>query len=189
MMASGRLKAPKLRWYLSLTNPAWSSTLANQGVDVLGRVEWGIIKPLTLGVNGGYKSIEIGDDRIGNTAIGGDVTLKLGGARVLVEASYVDLPFAPDRPRGLGTLALFDYVIDLTPIWALQPTLFVEYADADAEVSQTESVRLGFAVNALGYAGFRIMPQFALVRSVGDTSQFNPWLESETYSLILSLVL
>jgi hypothetical protein len=33
------------------------------------------------------------------------------------------------------------------------------------------------------------MPQLALVRSLGDTSQLNPWLESETYSLIFSLVL
>jgi hypothetical protein len=44
-------------------------------------------------------------------------------------------------------------------------------------------------VNLLAPGGFRVLPQVSLVRSVGNTSQLNPWLEGETFSLILSLAL
>ena len=103
--------------------------------------------------------------------------------------SFVDLPFETGRPRGLGALLLLDYVIPLDANWGLQPTAFLELADSDANVSESESLRAVLGLNVLGYEGFRIMPQVALVRSVGDTSQFNPWLEAETYSLVFSLVL
>ncbi len=189
MMASGRLKAPKLRWYLSLTNPSWSSTLASEGLDVLARVQLSIIKALTLGLNGGYKYIKLGNDGVHNSALGGDITLKLGGIRALIEMNFVDLPFEAARPRGLGALLLLDYLMPLNANWGLQPTAFFELADADANVSQSESIRLVLGLNVLAYEGFRIMPQVAVVRSVGDTSQLNPWLEAETYSLVFSLVL
>lgn len=189
MMASGRVKAAKLRWFLSLTNPAWSSTLETEGVDVLGRVQVDVTKQLRIGLNGGHKYLKFGEENLHDWAIGGDVELKLGAARLAVEGSYMDLPLETDRPQGFGVLALFDYTIPLAPSWSLQPTLFTELADANAAVSQTESVRLAAAVNLLGYQGFRIMPQLSLVRSIGDTSQLNPWLEGETFTLIFSLVL
>lgn len=189
VMASGRLKAPKLRWYLSLTNPAWRSNLPTEGVDVMGRVEWSIVKALTLGVNGGYKNILISDDRVHASAFGGDLDLTLGRAGVVLELSSVDLPLRQTRPRGLAALLLFRYLLDVSPLWALQPTFFAEVADADAEFSQTESLRLVFGVNAIGHGDFRVMPQLAVVRSLGDTSAQNPWRESETYSLVFSLVL
>ncbi len=189
VMASGRLKDPKLRWYLSLTNPGWSSTISTEGVDVLGRVQWSLHKALTLSVNGGYKNIELGAERLHDYAVGGDIDLELGALHLMLEGSSVDLPFEADRPRGLGAHLLCDYVAELNGHWALQPTFFVEYADADTRLSQTESMRVVLGLNLLGYSGFRLMPQLALVRSLGDTSQQNPWLESETYSLVFSLVL
>lgn len=188
-MASGRLKAPKLRWYLSLTNPAWRSNLPTEGVDVMGRVEWSVLDALTVGVNGGYKNILISDDRVHASAFGGDLDLELGDAGVVLELSSVDLPFRQGRPRGLAALLLFRYLLDLTPLWALQPTFFAEVADADAQFSQTESLRLVFGVNLIGHGDFRVMPQVSAVRSLGDTSAQNPWRESETYTLIFSLVL
>ena len=109
--------------------------------------------------------------------------------RLLLEGSYVALPFETGRPDGFGALALFDYQIPLSANWALDPTLFVEVADANANISQTESMRLVLGLNVLGYHGFRVMPQVDLVRSLGDTSSLNPWLEGETYNLVLSLVL
>jgi hypothetical protein len=189
MQISGRLKAPKLRWYLSLTNPGWSSALAYSGLDVTLRLELALSKAIALGVNAAYKTIDAGSTRADGTGIGGDVTLHFGGAHVLLEASVVDLPLAERRPRAFGALVLFDYPIQLRPGWALAPTFFGELADANAGLTQTESVRFAFGVNLIAAEQFRIMPQLALVRSVGDTSQLNPWLESETYSLIFSLVL
>jgi hypothetical protein len=189
MQASGRIKALDLRWYLSLFNPAWSSVLDYQGVDVIGRVQWSPIKALSLSGSAGYKNLEIGTERVHASAFGGDVTLQLGAAHVLVEGYYADLPLETGRPSGFAGLVLFDYLLGLDADWALQPTFFAELADADAEISQTESARLVFGVNLIGHEHFRIMPQLALVRSLGDTSQLNPWLESETYSLIFSLVL
>ncbi len=187
---SGRLKLAKLRWYLSLTNPSWSSQLAVQGVDVLGRVQSSPIKPLTIGVNGGYKYSEIGlDDTEHSFAVGGDVGVELGEARLFVEGAYADLPFETGRPRGFGFVGSIDYRIPLTANWALLPVVFAELADANASVSQTESLRLALGVNVLGYSGFRIMPEFALTRPVGDASAANPWLSEETYRLISSLVL
>lgn len=189
MMASGRLKAPKLRWYLSLTNPGWSTALPIEGVDVMGRVEWTISKGFVLGANAGYKHVTIGDDELDDFGYGGDVSLKLGDARFLLESNDVALPFEAGRPRGRGVLFLFDYELELDASLALQPTFFAEYADANTEVSQNESLRLVFGLNLLAFSGFRVMPQVDIVRSLGDTSAANPWLESETLSLIFSLVL
>jgi hypothetical protein len=189
VMASGRLKAPKLRWYLSLTNPGWSSTIDTQGMDVTARVEWTVIKGLVLGANAAYKNIELGDDTISDFGYGGDVTLALGDAHFLLEANDVALPFETGRPRALGALFMFDYVLPLADSWAFQPVFFAEYADANTDVLQNESLRLVFGANLLGYSSFRVMPQVELVRSIGDTSADNPWLESETLSLIFSLVL
>ncbi|HTV20366.1 MAG TPA: porin, partial [Polyangiaceae bacterium] len=189
VMASGRLKEPKLRWYLSLTNPNWSPTLPTEGVDVIGRVEWTILKGLVLGANAGYKRLSIGQQDLDDFGYGGDVTLKLGDAHFLLEANDVTLPFETGRPRGRGALFMFDYELGLAPSIALQPTFFAEYADADTEISQNESLRLVLGLNLLAYSGFRIMPQVQLVRSIGDTSADNPWPESETLSLIFSLVL
>jgi hypothetical protein len=189
VMASGRLKAPKLRWYLSLTNPSWSPTLPTEGVDVMGRVEWSLVKGLVLAANAGYKHVTIGDAELDDFGYGGDVSLKLGDAHFLLESNEVALPFETGRPRGRGALFLFDYELGLGPSVALQPTFFAEYADANTEESQNESLRLVFALNVLAYSGFRVMPQVDVVRSIGDTSAANPWLESETLSLIFSLVL
>jgi Phosphate-selective porin O and P len=189
VMASGRLKEPRLRWYLSLTNPDWSPTLRAEGVDVIGRVEWTLIKGLVLAANAAYKRIELGNDQLNDVAYGGDVTWKLGDANFLLESNSVALPFEVGRPRALGALFMFDYELALNHDWSLQPVFFAEYADADTDVLENESLRLAFGLNALGYAGFRVMPQVELVRSIGDTSAQNPWLESERLSLIFSLVL
>jgi len=191
VMASGRIKFQKLRWQVSLTNPSWSSSLDSQGVDVLGRVRLSLVKGLNLGLNGGYKYLVFAGQTQAthNYGVGADLSLSLGQAHVLLEGSLVDLPFETDRPRGFGTLLLLDYVFALSSDWALQPMLFAELADANAKVSGTESVRLALGVNLLASEHFRLMPQLALVRALGDPSQANPWLESETYSLIFSLAL
>jgi hypothetical protein len=67
--------------------------------------------------------------------------------------------------------------------------LFAELADADAKLSETESARFAVGLNLLAQGGFRLLPQVALVRPLGQASAQNPWLESETYSLIFSLAL
>jgi hypothetical protein len=189
MMVSGRFKAPKLRYYLALMNPGWSSTLATEGLDVMARAEWTLTKGLILGANAAYKNVEIGNDRLSEAAYGGDITWRLGDAHFLLESNSAALPWEAGRPRALGALFMFDYVLGLSEHWSLQPTFFAEYADADDSVLENESLRLVFGLNALGYSGFRVMPQVDIVRSIGDTSAANPWPESETLSLIFSLVL
>lgn len=189
MRASGRLEAPKLRWYLSLTNPTWRPNLPTDGVDVIGRVQWSVMKGLSLGVNAGYKNVKVGTRRLHHAAYGADVELDVGEAELVLELSSARLTFEPGAPRAQAALLLFRYLIDVAPLWALQPTFFAEVADANAEFFQSESIRLVGGVNLLGHEDFRIIPQVAVVRSLGDTSQQNPWLESETYSLIFSLVL
>lgn len=190
-MFSGRLDLAKLRWYLSLTNPSWSTSLQSQGIDVIGRVQLSPVKGVNLGLDAGYKYLRLGSEGqwTHNTALGGDVTWKLGDAHLLLEGHYGDLPFETARPRGFGVLALVDYELALSESWSLQPVLFAEVADADAELSQTESARLAFGINLLAQGGFRLLPQVALVRPLGRASQQNPWLESETYSLVFSLAL
>lgn len=190
-MVSGRLELAKLRWYLSLTNPSWSTSLQSQGIDVIGRVQLSPVKGLSLGVDGGYKYLRLGSEGqwTHDFAVGGDVAWKLGDAHVLLEGHFGDLPFETASPQGFGVLALVDYVLDLSESWALQPVLFAEVADADSQLSQTESARLAFGINLLARGGFRLLPQLALVRPLGRASQQNPWLESETYSLIFSLAL
>lgn len=189
MMASGRVKQPRLHWYLSLTNPGGASALRTNGLDVIGRVEWRVVKGFELGANAGYKNIELGNDRLNVYAYGGDVALELGDAHFLLEANDAALPFETGRPRGRGVLFRFDYELALDAELSLQPAFFAEYADADTDVLQNESLRLAFGLNLLAYSGFRVMPQVDVVRSLGDTSAANPWLESETFSLFLSLAL
>ncbi|HEU4584025.1 MAG TPA: porin [Polyangiaceae bacterium] len=190
-MVSGRLELAKLRWYLSLSNPNWSTSLQSRGLDVIGRVQLSPAKGWTLGVDGGYKALRLGSEGqwTHNFAAGGDVAWKLGDAHVLVEGHFGDLPFETASPQGFGVLALIDYELGLSESWALQPVLFGELADADAELSQTESARLALGINLLERGGFRLLPQVALVRPLGRASQQNPWLASETYSLIFSLAL
>jgi Phosphate-selective porin O and P len=191
MMASGRLELAKLRWYSSFTNPSWSSSLQAEGVDAIGRVQLSPAKGVTLGVNGGYKYLRLSSQApfTHDVAVGGDLGWKLGDGHLLLEGSFGDLPFETGTPRAFGVLLLADYELTLSPVWTLQPVLFAELADANARVSQTESARLAVGLNLLLRGGFRLLPQFALVRSLGDTSQENPWLESETYSLVFSLAL
>lgn len=190
-MVSGRLELAKLRWYVSLTNPGWSAALPNEGLDVLGRVQVSPVKRLTLGLNGGYKRLRLAGSDAGtsNFSIGGDIDWKIAGVHLALEGSFADLAFETGRPRGFGAHLMVDYELPLSSGLALQPVVFAELADADAKLSETESLRLAFGLNLLVSGGFRVMPQLALVRSVGDTSQLNPWLEGETFSLILSLAL
>ncbi|HWO11511.1 MAG TPA: porin [Polyangiaceae bacterium] len=192
-MVSGRISAPKLRWSLSLTNPDWiaNDNLRRKGVDVTGRLEWRLVDGVALAANVGYKNIEDADEQVSAFAYGGDLAVTLGDAHFLLESnsapSVITQPAT--RPRVFGVLLMADYELPLNAVWSLQPTVFGEYADADASVYENESLRLVFALNLLGYDGFRVMPQVELVRSIGDTGADNPWLESTTWSLILSLVL
>jgi hypothetical protein len=190
-MLSGRLELAKLRWYLSLTNPSWSTSLQSRGIDAIGRVQLSPVKGLSLGVDGGYKVLRLGSEGqwTHDFAAGGDVAWKIGNAHVLLEGHFGDLPFETGTPKGFGVLAMVDYVLDLSESWALQPVLFAEVADANSQISQSESARLAFGINLLAEGGFRLLPQVALVRPLGRASQQNPWLESETYSLIFSLAL
>jgi hypothetical protein len=186
-MASGRVKSAGLRWSLALTNPGWASSSVPEGVDVIARAVVSLPFGVSLGINGGYKRVELGGQTVHATAVGGDVRLKLGPARVIVEGALAKLPVATRRPYALGVLLLAYYGLPLSADWQLQPTVFAEYVDADTKFSETESTRLTLGLNLIGHGAFRVMPQLSLVRSLGDTSSLNPWQESESAVLVFSL--
>jgi hypothetical protein len=82
---------------------------------------------------------------------------------------------------------LIHALLPVSSVWTLEPVLFVEYADADTSLTQTESLRVAVGLNLWAYEGFRVMPQLEIVRSIGDTSDQNPWLESEAALLVFSI--
>ena len=199
MMLFGKFKSPKLRWALGVHNPDWSASLPARGVDVIGRVTVKLAPWLRAGLNGGHKYVELGNDKVHANAFGGDVRLQLGSFDVQLEATVADLPW--DDHQGLGALSLVTYDVPLTSEWTLQPVGFIEYADADSEYDQNESMRLVGGVNLLGYGQqLRIMPQVQLTQPVGDAIEFaqatdpratgvNPWLEEKKVYLMVSLQL
>jgi hypothetical protein len=193
LMLWGKLKG-KLTYYVSASNPDWApdADLEANGVDALARVEWQPSDALSLGINGGHKfRVEPGEDVQANAA-GIDARLHTGALDLLADAILAQLPAATgaaastDKPWAYGLVALGTYDIALGAPWTLQPVLSFEYADADAEVSQTEAVRVVAGLNLLSSDGLRVMPQVELVRPLGTVSAQNPWEAGERYYVMLT---
>jgi hypothetical protein len=186
-MLWGRLRRPKLDWYLGVWNPTWLPTTHQNGYDLMGRVVYEPWKWLSIGANGGRKSVDLGTRQASGHAAGGDVRLRFLDATVQFEGSYGELVFEPDAPAAFGAHALVSYDFELTPLAVLQPVAFVEYADAHSVFLESEAVRFVGGLNVVHHDVFRVMPQVGITRPVGDASEYNPWAEQYEYYLMFTL--
>ncbi len=196
-MASGKIKDANLGWALALTNPS-PDTLTTQGIDTIARVTWSPMDEFTIGINGGNKYLDFEQGRKHFQAVGGDVTLKVGGLEWQLEGVVADRPW--QQAVAFGGTSLLSYTHRLSKNWQLQPVVFAEYADANAEFGRNESVRLQGGINAIIRDQLRIMPQYKLTTPIGDPllsaptsspeyNAINPWTEGYELSLLISLVL
>lgn len=186
-MLWGKLRHPRLEWHLAVMNPNWAPTTHQNGYDLVARVQYEPWKWLEIGANGARKSVDLGVRQASGHAFGGDVRLRFLDATVQLEASHGDLVFVPDAPAAFGGHAFVTYEFELTPVAILQPVLFAEYADAHSEFLESEAVRIVAGLNMLYHDAFRVMPQVALTRPVGDASEYNPWPERYEYTLMLTV--
>ena len=196
-MASGKVKALKLGWAFSLSNPS-PDTLSTAGLDTILRLTWSPSDMFTFGVNGGNKYLDFDQRRKHFQAIGGDISFNLGGLAWQLEGAVADLPWRDSV--GFGATSLLSYTHRITKHLQLQPVVFAEYADANSEYGRNESVRLQGGINAIIREQLRIMPQYKVTTPVGEpllsaptsSPQFaaiNPWDQGYELSLIVSLVL
>ena len=188
LMLWGRVREANLTWRAAVSNPDWNSDndLEDPGVDVIGRLVYSPCDALSIGISGGHKLRErVGsNERLNTDAVGGDIRFRFGGLYTSLEAMVAQLPDEEGVPFAYGILGYANYHLVLSDDWTLQPTVFGEYADANAEYRQSEAIRAVFGVNLLWKEGLRIMPQVELVRPRGD---HNPWWNAkETYYLMLS---
>jgi hypothetical protein len=115
-MLWGKVRRPKLEWNLALMNPNWSPTQHQNGYDLLARLVYEPFKWLSVGANGGRKSVELGTRQASGHAVGGDLRLRFFDATLQLEGSYGDLVFDPTKPAAFGAHALVSYDFDLTPV-------------------------------------------------------------------------
>jgi hypothetical protein len=69
----------------------------------------------------------------------------------------------------------------------LQPVVFGEWVDADIRYNESEAVRVVAGLNLLWRKYLRVLPQVELVRPVSPVGAGTPWVESETYYIMLSV--
>lgn len=196
-MASGKIKAANFSWAFALTNPS-PDNLSTQGIDAIARVAWTPIDLFTVGVNGGNKYLDFAEGRQHYQALGGDVTLHVGGLEWQLEGAVADRPW--HKTLAFGGTSLLSYTQRLSKHWQVQPVVFAEYADANAEFGRNESLRLQAGINAIVRDQLRIMPQYKLTTPIGEPllsapasspeyKAINPWAEGYELSLMISLVL
>lgn len=202
VMLWGKVRKAALSWNLAVMNAAETVDARRpeqlRGVDVLGRVEYAPARWLEIAVNGGYKNTEpyLNGPSVDLLAVGGDVRIRAGGFRLVVDvigAQNARPPVPPDSrgrtPYALGVNGYATYEIGLGLRAALQPVIVGEWADTDLELSRDETVRAVAGLNLLLFDGaYRVMPQVELVRPLGEVGARSQ-VKRETYTLMLSAVL
>lgn len=186
-MLWGKFKQPKLSWHLAMMEADWHPELDREGYDVIARLAYEPWRWLSVAANAGRKSLTLTDETVTGHAFGGDLRLRLGNAEVTVEGNYGEQLLEPGAPGAFGALLLFTYDVELTSVVVLQPVLFAELADAHAEFEQTEAVRVVAGANVVHHDTFRVAPQIAVTRPLGDVSVFNPWEERVEGYLMIAL--
>jgi hypothetical protein len=199
VMLWGKLRKPDLQWNLAVTNSAESIGTRRieqiRGADVLGRVEYEPTEWLSVAINGGYKNTEpyLNGPNLSLLAAGGDVRIRAGGLRVVLEAIGAQNPRPPvppdsrgRKPYALGLNGYATYDIALGKRAALQPVLAGEWADTDLDLGEDETMRGLGGINVLLFDGaYRIMPQVEIVRPLGEVSARSQ-VKRETYHVMLT---
>jgi hypothetical protein len=188
----GKVRRARLRWYVAVMNPDTRGTgqLQLEGVDALGRLVYAPWDWLSLGINGGYKRTERADGTKTDVgAMGGDVRVRAKGFYLSAEAiAGQDHQLADhEDPFAVGVLGYASYDVDLPKKFVLQPVVFGEWVDADTRYTQSEAVRVVAGLNLLWSKYLRVLPQVELIRPMGPVGEGTPWVESETYYLMLSV--
>lgn len=191
----GKFKAVPLVWSLGAFDPLWAPSSASRpkGMDLLARAAIEPIDGLTIGVNGGMKSLDTPPYDKYETFFGGggDIEVESHGFFLLVDGLYAQLPLPAsdlDSQTAFGVVALASYDIKLTPEFAVQPVLLGEYSDSSTDHADSETVRGVVGVNGVIEKTLRIMPQVEVVDWLGDPSALSP-KQSLTAYLMLSLAL
>jgi len=183
------IRSADLAWYVSLSNPdwEWDRDLESQGVDLLARLVYSPTKWLSLGANGGHKVMKHPalDETNNYNAVGGDLRVKRGAIYLAAEVLAGQLPDEEGAPFALGITGYGSYDVALSEDYTLQPSVFLEYADANAELLTTEAIRTIAGLNLLWRDSIRLMPQVKLVRPLGRVSELNPWFAGESFYLLL----
>jgi len=190
VMLWGRLPG-KVRWSASVSNPSWApdGDVEANGIDVFARAEWEPIKAIELGASVGHKLEARTSRDVHGNAASIDATLKLAGLRIAFDAMIAELTReavqGADVPTAYAVTGYASYQIPLGGDYALEPALLGEYAEANAEYSRTEAVRMVAGLNFRVAERLRIMPQVDIVRPLGTAAAINPWQSSETYYVML----
>jgi len=191
----GKLDFLGTTWAVGAFDPAWapSDSTRPKGVDVLGRVSVEPVAELTLGANGGTKTLDAPpfDDYDTYYALGGDLKLELAGLNFLADALYAQLPEVSDgldQQTAFGVVGLASYDIPLTEEFTLQPVVFGEYSDASVDHDHSSTLRGIVGLNGVVHETLRIMPQVEVVRWLGEPSTLSPSEETVFY-LMFSLAI
>ena len=189
----GKLDVLGTTWAVGAFDPAWapSASTRPKGADVLARLSIEPLEGLTLGANGGTKTLDTPpfDEYDTYYAVGGDLKLELLGLNFLADAIYAQLPQVSeglDQQTALGVVGLASYDIPLTEALVLQPVVFGEYSDASIDHDRSSTLRGIAGLNWLIHDTLRIMPQVELVRWLGLPSELSP-SERTVFYLMLSL--
>jgi hypothetical protein len=199
VMLWGKLRRPDLQWNLAVTNSGESIGTRQieqvRGADVLGRLEYEPAEWLSVAINGGYKNTEpyVNGPNLSLLAAGGDMRIRAGGFRMVLEAIGAQNPRPPVPPDsrgrtpfafGLNGYATYD--IALGNRAALQPVVAGEWVDTDLDIGEDETARGLGGLNLLLFDGaYRILPQVEIVRPLGDVGPRSQ-VKRETYSIVLT---
>lgn len=195
MQLWGKLDFLETNWAVGVFDPAWAPRAANRpkGADALARLTVEPVTGLTLGANGGTKTLDTPpyDEYHTYYALGADLKLEVLGLSFLADAVWAQLPQVAaglEHQSALGVVGLVSYDISLSGVLTLQPVLLGEYADASTDHARSSTVRGVAGVNWLVHDTLRIMPQFELVRWLGEPSELSPSEGTNLY-LMLSLAI
>jgi hypothetical protein len=191
MQLWGKIKSIRSRWAVGVFDPAWAAQASTRakGADVLARYSIEPIEGLTLGVNGGLKTLDTPpfDEYETFYAAGGDVELEFGGLNFLADFLYAQLPqpvSGLNAQSSSGVVGLLSYDIPIGQEFALQPVALGEYADASTAHENSETLRTVIGLNLLVHETLRIMPQAEIVRWLGDPSELSPSQGTAIYLMV-----
>jgi hypothetical protein len=136
MQLWGKFKSIGTTWAVGVFDPAWAPSVASRpkGVDVLARLAVEVVEGLTLGLNGGLKTLDTPpfDEYKTFYGVGGDLELEVGPLNFLAEGLYAQLPQVAaglEEQTAAGVVGLLAYDFPIVPELTLQPVLFGEYSD------------------------------------------------------------
>jgi hypothetical protein len=159
----GKRKKVRIRYYLGMFD-GWRLTDAilrdpddpNESNfahrDYIARIQAGLFDHVLIGVSYNHKSGRIAwapgveSDRTFD-AIGGDISLALGGFGLQLEGIYASNPNARSGHNLLGGHGTISFRLKISDSLFLTPAFMAEYLDPDDQLGENHAVRLAGALN------------------------------------------